>query len=79
MESMTLNHVKRRVRLAEAYGCGIDRVDYDYGSAAIAKNGKAIWMTQVFRPERDGYDGHKMISMDVLREWLGDQAGQRHV
>lgn len=68
---MMLSDVEARVNVARKAGCRVEELDYGWTTVAYSKkNNKNVVLTEVYRSERDGYRGAKMIEMDLLREWL---------
>lgn len=68
---MTLADVEARCKIAVEAGAQIERWDFDYGAGCRYPGAKtALVISEVYRRERDGYTGAKIISEDMLRDWL---------
>lgn len=68
---MKLTDVKERCKIALNAGCEVSTHDYGF-SAGCRRKGEDKWLmlAEVYRPERDGYSGHKLIALDLLKELL---------
>lgn len=68
---MRLNEINRLAKIAADAGLEIHRHDYDWSVGAWNPTKKVgVRISQVFRRERDGYSGSKLIEEDVLRDWI---------
>lgn len=68
---MRLDDLKPLIKIARDAGYVIDKVDYDFGVAAAHPGRKiAILISEVFREERDGYVGYRVITENNLRNWI---------
>lgn len=69
-----MGQFKEAKRLAKiAADAGLEIHQFDYGWTLHAyhpKAKKALIISEVFRPERDGYVGGRTICEDVLRDWI---------
>ena len=67
---MNLADVKRRKLAARRLGMQVEETDYGWTTGArFPGQDVALKLTEVFREERDGYIGSKMISLSLLKEW----------
>lgn len=63
--------VNRLCDIATKAGAKIERWDYDFSAGCYFEHSKAnLLIAEVYRPERDGYTGSKIITDDLLQEWL---------
>jgi hypothetical protein len=69
--SYTLRDVGILCDLAKEAGAQVETWDYGFSAGfRFAGDDKAILIAQVYRPERDGYTGGKIITEDLLKELL---------
>lgn len=57
-------------RVAKAAGCEIDTWDYGFSAGCRKPDGSNLLIAEVYRSERDGYTGGKIITRELLDEWL---------
>jgi hypothetical protein len=64
-----LAEINRLVKIASDAGWKVDTWDYGWSNGAHLGE-KNVLISEVYRSERDGYIGSKVICEDVLREAL---------
>ena len=68
---MKLDDIKHMVRIARKAGLKIEETDYGWTVGAHRLGAeKALIISEVYRPERDGYTGGRLITEGLLREWI---------
>lgn len=71
--SFTLAEARRLAKIAERANLRIDRTDYGWTIGAYNERlKKGVIVSEVYRQERDGYIGGRIIAEDVLRDWIKD-------
>lgn len=71
--SHTPSAVADLCRVAEVAGCKIDVWDYGFSAGCHRPGTKLnLLIAEVYREERDGYTGGKIITRKLLDEWLKD-------
>lgn len=59
---------------ARALGAEVEVWDYGFGAACRWKGTKReLLISEVFRPDRDGYAGGRIITPELLDDWLKDR------
>ena len=68
---MELKEIKRLTKIAHDAGLRVDEWDYGWSVGAWSEEAdKGLVSAEVFRAERDGYIGGRVICEDVLRDWI---------
>lgn len=68
---MTLGEVRAIAKIASDAGLRIDEMDYGWSIGAWNERlKKGLTLSEVFRAERDGYTGGRLITEECLRDWI---------
>ena len=68
---MTLAEVRKTAGIAAKAGLLIEELDYGWTVHALNDRVKKVLIvSEVFRQERDGYTGGRLITEETLLEWI---------